>query len=56
MAEALYLNIPTPSKLTETSEFLREAHALVTDAHAKRDPGAPLAACLRKPKPATLNF
>ena len=31
MAQALYLDIPTPSKLTEAREFLCEAHMLVTD-------------------------
>ena len=31
MAQALYLDIPTPSKLTKAHEFLCEAHVLVTD-------------------------
>ena len=31
MAQALHLDIPTPSKLTEAREFLCEAHVLVTD-------------------------
>ena len=31
MAKALYLDIPTPSKLTKAHEFLCEAHVLVTD-------------------------
>jgi hypothetical protein len=31
MAQALHLDIPTPSELTKAREFLCEAHVLVTD-------------------------